>query len=43
MMNRGALDVDALISAVAPLSEGVSWFRRLYQGEPGLMKVILEP
>jgi L-iditol 2-dehydrogenase len=43
MINRGALDVDALISAVAPLSEGVSWFRRLYQGEPGLMKVILEP
>ena len=43
MINRGALNVDALISAVAPLSEGVSWFQRLYQGEPGLMKVILEP
>ena len=43
MMNRGAINVDRLISAVAPLSEGASWFQRLYHGEPGLMKVILEP
>ena len=32
-----------LISAVAPLSEGAEWFRRLYQKEPGLNKVILVP
>lgn len=37
------IDVDALISAVAPLSEGASWFKRLYDKEPGLMKVILTP
>jgi L-iditol 2-dehydrogenase len=43
MMASGAVDVDMLISAVAPLSEGVAWFKRLYQREPGLMKVILVP
>ena len=37
------IDVDSLISAVAPLSEGVSWFKRLYDKEPRLMKVILKP
>jgi L-iditol 2-dehydrogenase len=40
---RGAINVDAMISAVAPLSEGNDWFKRLYEGEPGLMKVILTP
>jgi L-iditol 2-dehydrogenase len=43
MIARGAVDVDALISATAPLSEGANWFDRLYNREPGLMKVILEP
>jgi L-iditol 2-dehydrogenase len=43
LIARGTIDVDALISAVAPLSEGASWFDRLYGGEPGLMKVILTP
>jgi L-iditol 2-dehydrogenase len=43
MMASGAVDVDTLISAVAPLAEGVSWFERLREGETGLMKVILVP
>ena len=43
MINRGAINVDALISAVAPLAEGASWFKRLYDGEPDLLKVILTP
>jgi L-iditol 2-dehydrogenase len=43
MINRGTINVDRLISAVAPLSEGAQWFERLYGGERGLMKVILEP
>ena len=43
MIARGSIDVDAFISAVAPLSEGVSWFDRLYKREPGLMKVVLVP
>ncbi len=41
MMARGAINVDALISATAPLAEGAAWFKRLYDKEPGLLKVIL--
>jgi len=43
LMTRDAINVDALISAVAPMSDGASWFKRLYDGEPGLLKVILTP
>jgi len=43
MMAREAVRVDPLISATAPLADGVSWFKRLYDREPGLMKVILKP
>lgn len=43
MIARGGVDVDALISAVAPLGEGGRWFQRLYAKEAGLMKVILVP
>lgn len=43
MLARGAVNVDAITSAVAPLAEGASWFHRLYQGNEGLMKVILRP
>jgi L-iditol 2-dehydrogenase len=39
----GKVRVDSLISAKAPLSEGASWFERLYKHEAGLMKVILTP
>ena len=43
LMARGRVDVDALVSATAPLSEGAAWFERLYAREPGLLKVVLEP
>lgn len=43
LIARKEVDVDPLISAVAPLSEGASWFERLYKKEKGLMKVILKP
>ncbi|HWC97430.1 MAG TPA: galactitol-1-phosphate 5-dehydrogenase [Candidatus Sulfopaludibacter sp.] len=43
LMARGAIQVDPLISAVAPLGEGRSWFDRLYRHEPNLMKVVLRP
>jgi len=43
LMASGAIKVDPLISAVAPLQEGAAWFDRLYRREPGLMKVILRP
>jgi threonine dehydrogenase-like Zn-dependent dehydrogenase len=43
MMARGKLDVKPLLSAVAPLEEGASWFARLHARERGLLKVILAP
>jgi L-iditol 2-dehydrogenase len=43
LMERGAIKVEPLISAEAPLSEGAAWFDRLYAHEPGLMKVVLKP
>jgi L-iditol 2-dehydrogenase len=43
LIASGKVDVDSFISAVAPLSEGALWFEKLYKGEPGLMKVILQP
>jgi len=43
MIARGSIDVDALIGATAPLKDGNDWFQRLYNKEPGLMKVILAP
>ena len=43
LLARSAIRVEPLISAVAPLSDGPSWFERLYAKEPGLMKVILRP
>ena len=43
LMARGAINVEALISATPPLAEGAIWFKRLYDREPGLLKVILLP
>jgi L-iditol 2-dehydrogenase len=43
LISRGAIRVAPLISAVAPLEDGASWFHRLYQREPDLLKVVLEP
>ncbi|MDR1331399.1 MAG: galactitol-1-phosphate 5-dehydrogenase [Tannerella sp.] len=43
MIAGGALKVDDMISAVAPLSEGAEWFRKLYNREGNLNKVILVP
>ncbi len=43
LIASGRLKLDSLISARAPLSEGASWFERLYRREPGLMKVVLQP
>lgn len=43
LLSAGKVKVTPLISAVAPLSEGATWFKRLYNKEPGLNKVILVP
>ncbi len=43
LMRRGDIKVQPLITATANLDEGPRWFERLYAGEPGAMKVILQP
>ncbi len=43
LMAEGKIRVDSLITAVAPLADGPSWFARLHAGEPNLMKVVLDP
>ena len=43
LVASGRVDLDHLVSRVAPLSEGAEWFRRLVQREDGLVKVVLEP
>jgi L-iditol 2-dehydrogenase len=43
LMASGAIQVAPLLSAVAPLEDGVAWFQRLYAHEPGLLKVVLQP
>lgn len=43
LISRRTIDVDPLMSAVAPLADGPGWFQRLHAGNEGLTKVILEP
>lgn len=44
LIARGAIQVEPLISAVAPLNEGARWFKDLsVPGAGGRMKVILQP
>ncbi|MGV3723783.1 MAG: galactitol-1-phosphate 5-dehydrogenase [Actinomycetota bacterium] len=43
MMARGAINVKPLISVTASLEQGPEWFDRLYNHEPGIMKVIIQP
>jgi L-iditol 2-dehydrogenase len=43
LVATGAIRVEPLISARAPLADGPQWFERLYAREPGLMKVVLQP
>lgn len=43
LISKGALNMEAILSAEAPLADGPAWFQRLYNKEKGLMKVILRP
>lgn len=43
LMAAGKIRVKPLITAIAPLSDGPSWFDRLHSGEPNLMKIVLDP
>lgn len=39
----GSIQVEPLLSASVPLSEGADWFQRLYDNKEGLLKVVLKP
>ena len=43
LMSRGVIDVAPMLSAAAPLDRGPEMFERLYNKEPNLTKVILQP
>ena len=43
LMANKKIDVSPMLSAIAPLAEGASWFERLYAREANLMKVVLTP
>ena len=43
LMGSGVINVDPLISTVAPMSEGADYFDRLYKRQYGLLKVVLQP
>jgi len=43
LISKGKINVDSMISAVVPLSEGAVYFDKLYKKEKGLFKVILKP
>ena len=43
LIASGKINVDLLITAVAPLSDGPAWFERLHAREPNLMKIVLDP
>lgn len=43
LIASGRINVDAILTAEVPLADGPAWFERLYNREPGLMKVVLKP
>ncbi len=43
LVSEGKVDLSGFVSRVAPLAEGVEWFQRLHDREPGLVKVVLQP
>jgi len=42
LMATHKINLDPIISAVAPLKDGALWFEKLYNREPGLLKIVLE-
>ena len=42
-ISSGQIQVDPMISAVAPLSDGAHWFSKLHENKEDLLKIILEP
>lgn len=43
LIAEGKVSVDEMISRVVPLEEGATWITRVYNREPGLYKIVLEP
>ncbi|MEZ0487243.1 galactitol-1-phosphate 5-dehydrogenase [Fibrella aquatica] len=43
LISSGKINVEAILSAEAPLTEGANWFNRLQAKEKGLIKVVLKP
>ena len=43
LVSTRKIRVGPLITAIAPLSDGPAWFQRLYEREPNLMKIVLDP
>ncbi len=43
LISSGRMNVEAILSAEVPLTEGADWFKRLYAKEKGLIKVVLKP
>jgi len=43
LIASGKIKVAPLITAIAPLADGPSWFERLHSREPNLMKIVLDP
>jgi len=43
LIAQGKIKVAPLITKVAPLSDGATWFARLHAREAGLMKIVLDP
>jgi L-iditol 2-dehydrogenase len=43
LIQSGAIQVEPLLSATAPLGDGADWFARLYDNKEGLLKVVLVP
>jgi L-iditol 2-dehydrogenase len=43
LITSGQIKVKPLITSIAPLSEGPTWFERLHSREPNLMKIVIDP
>ncbi|WP_461138109.1 galactitol-1-phosphate 5-dehydrogenase [Spirosoma pomorum] len=43
LIASGRMNIEAILSAEVPLAEGADWFKRLYDKEKGLIKVVLKP
>ena len=43
LLASGRIQVGPLITAIAPLEDGPSWFERFRSRQPNLMKVVLQP